>query len=101
MKQILYYNTEAAFTSDQRSHGGDGTNVVSVLRGVALAENTMNAFYSYGNVTPAKTAYTVTVHYRCKCVSSSGYITVKEDDTYTVETYVGKSVNFFIPAKVD
>lgn len=99
MKQILYYSAETAFAADQRRHGGDGTNVVSTIRGVALAEDTMNAFYSYGNVATAKTAYTVTVHYRCTCVSTSGYITVRPDDTYTVETYVGKSVDFFIPGK--
>ena len=39
MKYLLYYNLDSKFVTDQTAAGGDGTNVVSVVDGVAWTKD--------------------------------------------------------------
>lgn len=95
MKYLLYYNLDSKFVTDQTSAGGDGTNVVSVVDGVAWTKDQEKTYYRYAsNDSENLTSYTITVHYR----DSLGGILLSDEVT-TVEAYVGKSVKFTIPIK--
>ena len=101
MKYLLYYNLDSEFVNDQTACGGDGSNVVSVVDGVAFAwtdghMNDERVYYRYAkpNDTGSVTSYTVTVHY-----TDSVGKTLAQDDVYTVDTYIGKSAKFFIAPK--
>ena len=47
MKYLLYYNLDNKFVIDQTNVGGDGTNVVSVVDGVAWTKDRENTYYRY------------------------------------------------------
>lgn len=95
MKYLLYYNLDSKFVSDQINVGGDGTNVVSVVDGVAWTNDQENVYYRY--VKPDSenlTSYTITIHY--KDINGDN---IAPDDVVTVYGYVGKKVSETITAK--
>ena len=95
MKYLLYYNLDSKFVSDQINVGGDGTNVVSVVDGVAWTNDQENVYYRY--VKPDSenlTSYTITIHY--KDINGDS---IAPDDVVTVDGYVGKKVSETITAK--
>lgn len=97
MKHILYYKLNNSFISDQTAAGGDGTNVVSVVNGVARTMDARKVYYRYSGNLNDVNSYTVTVHYK-----DGNNATILSDDVYTVTVYSGKSTSFFVsPKSVD
>lgn len=100
MKHLLYYNLTTAFTSEQTSVGGDGTNVTSPVNAVARCADTRKIYYRESGDISNLTSYTLTVHYRAPYpTGGSTYITVRPDDTYNVVSYIGKGVKTFVSFK--
>ena len=95
MKYLLYYNLNTEFVNEQTSCNGDGTDVVSVVDGVAWTNNDEKAYYRHAdNDSQNLTSYTVTVHH-----ISIDRDTMASDDVYTVTNYRGKKSKLFIQAK--
>ena len=95
MKYLLYYKLDNEFISDQVSVGGDGTKVVSVVDGVAWANDQKKAYYRLANNDSENlTSYTVTVHYK-----SRSNKTLAPDDVYVVDAYIGKGIKETVTAK--
>ena len=95
MKYLLYYNLDNKFVIDQTNVGGDGTNVVSVVDGVAWTKDRENTYYRYAKPDSENlTSYTITIHY--KNINGDS---IAPDDVVTVDGYVGKKVSETITAK--
>ena len=95
MKYLLYYNLDNKFVIDQTNVGGDGTNVVSVVDGVAWTKDRENTYYRYAKPDSENlTSYTITIHY--KDINGDS---IAPDDVVTVDGYVGKKVSETITAK--
>ena len=91
MKYLLYYNVNSQFVSDQTAHGGDGTNVVSVVDGVAWTNDNEKTYYRHSGDATAITSYTVTIHYVSYDDVLGRNTAIRADDIYTVNVYRGKS----------
>jgi len=63
MKYLLYYNLDSKFASDQTSAGGDGTNVVSVVDGVAWTKDQEKTYYRLSGKNEDIVTCTITVNY--------------------------------------
>ena len=94
MKNLLFYNQDSKFVTDQTDAGGDGTNVVSVVNGVAWTKDEKNAYFRYSGKKSDYTIYTVTVNY----VDMSG-VSIANSDTKNVKCYNGRKTTCYVAPK--
>ena len=95
MKHLLYYNLNSQFVTAQVNAGGDGTNVVSVVDGVAWCKDSENTYYRYAKPESENlTSYTITLHY----VDSEGH-TLAPDSTVTTIAYKNKGTEQLLTPK--
>ena len=94
MKYLLYYNLDSKFTSDQTSAGGDGTNVVSVVDGVAWTKDQEKTYYRYSDSSSDIITYTVIIHHNDIYGNK-----IVPDEIVTVATYSGKTGSLFLQPK--
>lgn len=99
MKRLLYYNLNSQFVSDQTAHGGDGTSVVSVVHGVAFANDSQKSFFQHSSSSADISTYTVTVHYSFYDIALRKTISVRPDDVYSVKVYSGMTTKYYVPSK--
>lgn len=92
MKYLLYYKLDNNFIDDQVEAGGDGTNVVSVVDGVAWS-NDVEKIHFNPHDEPILT-YSVTVKYQ-----SSNGITVAPSETIKVDCISGKTTEIVVTPK--
>ncbi len=99
MKYLLYYNLDSKFVTDQTAAGGDGTNVVSVVDGVAWTKDQEKTYYRYSDEESAITSYTVTIHYVYTDEIAGFSKKIAEDETLTISCYKGKTTTVNLAAK--
>lgn len=95
MKYLLYYNSDSKFVTDQTNAGGDGTNVVSVVDGVAWTKDREKTYYRYSNEDEDITTYTITINYK----NYYNGETIAQSDTVVVSGYTGKATTYMATAK--
>ena len=92
MRNLLFYNLNSQFRTDQMQHGGDGTNVISVRKGVAYAADTWNSYYNPHDETVLKAR--VTINY-----VSVGGKTILPSKVIMVDYFSGKSSKLVLTPK--
>lgn len=97
MKYLLYYNLDSKFVTDQTNAGGDGTNVVSVVDGVAWTEDQEKTYYRYSIKPEDITAFTVTIYY--KFTINGITFDIAPSEILTVDVYKNKSASLCLIAK--
>lgn len=102
MKYLLYYNLDSKFVTDQTNAGGDGTNVVSVVDGVAWTKDQEKTYYRLSGKDQDITAYTVTVKYKYITFHNNTTEYIADDDTITVDGYKNKKTKVVVfPKAID
>lgn len=94
MRYLLYYKLDNEFVSDQIQAGGDGTNVVSIVDGVAWTGDMEKTYYRLSGKDEDISATTLTVHHKNIYGEQ-----VAEDDVINVEYYIGKETTYTVFAK--
>ena len=87
MKQLLFYELDNTFVTEQTSAGGDGTKVVSVYNGVAWSEDSGITYYRDNE--SEKVTHNITVYYKNNDLGAD----IIEPEIIQVKGYAGCAVN--------
>lgn len=92
MKYLLYYNVNSNFVSDQLKAGGDGTNVVSVVDGVAWSNDIEKIHFNPHDKTIL--THQITVNYK-----NGAGTAIAPSETVSVDYISGTTPEILLQAK--